>query len=92
MTRRVFAIVLNEPSSGFWDNLRKQFPDSYQYSPTFFLVRPLHPMLTKNVAAQAGIKTSQTDSRPSGVVYKLNAGYWGFASTGLWEWLADSDE
>ena len=92
MAKRVFAIVLNEPNQTFSESLKLRFPDSYKYSPTFFLVRPALPMLSKDVAKTAALKAQGYDNRPSGVVYKLNAGYWGYASKTLWEWLDASDD
>lgn len=92
MAKRVFAVVLDTPNAMFFDTLKSKFPDAYAYSPTFFLVRPTLPMLAKDVAATAGLKTGKDDPKPSGVVYKLNAGYWGYANKTLWEWLDDNGD
>ena len=90
MLRRAFVIITPEPDARVGDGVRSSFEDRYEYSPTIFFVRTSEVLLAKDVAERIGLNVEK--NAPSGVVHKLNTGYWGRASPLLWEWLADSAE
>ena len=88
MSQRIFAILTPKEDAHIQGRVKSSFPNHYQYRPDLFLVRTEAPfLLAKDVAKELGIEEGR-----SGVVLKLNRGYWGRASADLWEWLADSAE
>ena len=48
--------------------------------------------LTQEVAVRAGIKGEDRIEDASGVVFRLNGAYAGFAARSLWEWLGQAEE
>ena len=85
MAKRVFAVVLDEPSDTTLDALKQAYDtDFYQVNDLVGLVRT--DALSAVVAEKAGFKD---DGPASGVVFKLNRSYSGFTYRGLWEWLSE---
>ena len=91
MLRRAFVIITPAPDSSVKESVKANFEDSFEYSPNIFFIRTPEVLLAKDVAERVGFDRPKDDAR-SGVVHKLNTGYWGRASPLLWEWLADSAE
>ena len=90
MIRRAFVIITPEPDLRVRTGVNNNFEDRFEYSPSIFFVRTSEVLLAKDVAERIGLNAPE--GAPSGVVHKLNTGYWGRASPLLWEWLADSAE
>lgn len=90
MPSRVYAVLLEEPSPESFDRLRKTYADNfYEMTPTSGLVRT--DALTKTIAEKAGIRGEEQQTT-SGVVFRLNKAYSGFADGALWEWLRQAEE
>ncbi len=90
MPSRVYAVLLEEPSSESFERLRKTYADNfYEMTPTSGFVRT--DALTRTIAEKAGIKDEQ-EQIASGVVFRLNKAYSGFADRALWEWLRQAEE
>lgn len=88
----VFAVFLQENSSVVHDQIAERiesaFPstDHHRLSDNLYLVRG--DTIADKVARAIGIKGKEPIENATGVVFKLNAAYAGFASRAIWEWLA----
>ena len=83
--QNTFVVLLSGPVEDFGERLDAKYPDAwYRYSDGAYLVTDGPNTVTQKVAEDLGI---DADSRTSGVVFKLNGAYWGFANRALWEWL-----
>lgn len=87
MSKKVFAVVLDEPDGRVPDRIRKEYANVHQYTDTFYLVAVDPSVVTRDVAVAAGIKGTNRDA--TGVVFKLNSAYSGYTRKSLWEWLSD---
>lgn len=67
--------------------LQEAYPQHFGLSERLFLVRS--DGTAENVAKSVGI--FEGESGASGIVFKLNAAYWGFAKRSVWEWLAAAE-
>ena len=86
----VFGILLQDPEGRVVEQLRQKYGDSrlYQISETTTLLRTTE--LAEDVAIAAGIKGEERFA--TGIVFKLNRAYAGYASRSLWEWLQLAEE
>lgn len=87
MSKKVFAVVLDEPDSRIPTRISKEYANVHKYTDTFYLVAVDSSVATRDVAVTAGIKGKNRDA--TGVVFKLNAAYSGYTRKSLWEWLSD---
>jgi hypothetical protein len=86
-----FAVMLQasgDPRTLDRLNEKYESDNVYRVNATTFLVRTKG--LAEDVAVAAGIKGE--DRFASGVVFKLNRSYAGFAARSLWEWLQGDEE
>ena len=86
----VFAVALRGPNEGVWALLREKYTDNFEMSATLFLVRSDN--VAEKIAMDVGMKGSDRVDGSSGVVFKLNKSYSGFASNSLWEWLEPDEK
>ena len=89
--RNKYAIVLLNPNSEVAKRMRQHYPDSYEYTDTFFLVHGAIDDLVSTIAAKVGLKGEKRAPEASGVVLKLNHGYSGFTKPDLWDWLTSQE-
>ena len=88
----VFAVFLQESlpqvRTQISNRIQEQYPNPkhYKLSDNLFLVRSYS--ITDAVARSIGIKGDEAIEHATGVVFKLNAAYAGFAKRAIWEWLA----
>lgn len=80
-----FGILIHNPDDRVSERLRRKYESDrlYEISATTILVRTTD--LAEDVAVAAGIKGE--DRFVTGVVFKLDRAYAGYASRSLWEWL-----
>lgn len=86
--RNKYAVVLRRPSPTVAERMRKHYPDSYEYTDTFFLVRGKLDDLASTIAAKIGLKGDGRAPEASGVVLKLKHGFSGYTKPDLWDWLS----
>ena len=86
----VFAVALRGPNEDVWALLRERYTDNFEMSATLFLVRSDN--VAEKIATDVGMKGSDRVDGSSGVVFKLNKSYSGFASNSLWEWLEPDEK
>ena len=87
----VYAIALLEPNAAVTCQIRKNYPEFYEYNPTLFLVET--DTLAENVATSVGIKGENRVQDASGFVIKLEVfSYSGYTSRSLWEWLREVEK
>ena len=80
----VFAVYIDEADPAVViDRLTEHYPDSLQIDDNLYLIRD--DTIARNIATTLGIKGEGRDL--SGVVFKLNSSYSGFASRAIWDWL-----
>ena len=89
----VFAVFLQENPievhSQISERIRSQYPGTTEHLKLWdnlYLVRS--DSITDAVARAIGIKGDDAIENATGVVFKLNSAYAGFASRSIWEWLA----
>ena len=89
----VFAVFLQEGPPEAHLQIRQRIesryprPEHHQMSDNLYLVRS--DSIADEVARTVGIKGEEGKiENATGVVFKLNAAYAGFASRAIWEWLA----
>ena len=86
MNTQIFAIVLPKTNQEVIKRIKDNYPDRYyEVSDTFFLIST--DSLTNSIAEAIGIKGEKRIEKASGIVFKLNGAYSGWASRSLWEWL-----
>ncbi len=82
----IHAISLLTENNEVAARIEEHYPNNYSLNEKFFLVRTEH--ISEKVADIVGFKGANKIEGASGAVFKLNGAYSGFASSGLWEWLA----
>ena len=91
---RKYAILLNEPTKSVSDKIEELFekPLHHKVNSTTYLVRS--SKVAKDIAVSVGLRDSESESPPSGVVVRLNSAYSGYNDMSLWEWfrLEEDDE
>ena len=81
----VFAVVLRKRHDPIKQRVERFYPGHFPLSDTFFLVSS--DTIAETIAVKVGIKGEDQEEDASGVVFKLNSGYAGFTTRGLWDWL-----
>ena len=81
----IYAIVLTEASAEVDDRIKNEYPKRYKLNDTFYLVRSEN--ISEEVAVNVGIKGDDRVEDVTGVVFRLNGAYAGYAPTSLWDWL-----
>lgn len=86
------AVVLIEPNADVEQRIINTYPKPghFKLTDTFYLVRNSH--LSEDIAVAAGLKGDERIEQATGVVFRLNRAYAGYASPLLWEWLVDAEE
>lgn len=86
------AVVLIEPNAAVEKRIIDNYPKPayFKLTDTFYLVRNGH--LSEDIAVSAGLKGDERIEQATGVVFRLNRAYAGYASPLLWEWLVDAEE
>ncbi len=79
-------IVLQDENDEVVKRIEKEYPNNHAVSSTSFLVRT--DEISEKVAIKVGIKGDDRINDASGVVFRLNGAYSGYASRALWEWLS----
>lgn len=87
---RVFAVALSDPNPEVAERVRGAYPECYRLSDTLFLVAD--NTIAENVAISVGIKGDDRIEGASGVVFKLNETWSGYAARSLWDWLTLAEE
>ncbi|MYA65431.1 MAG: hypothetical protein F4139_14210 [Gemmatimonadetes bacterium] len=85
-----FAVMIQDPEAPTYDRLNQKYDPAnvYRVNKMTFLVRT--KQLAEDVSVVAGIKGDERFV--SGVVFKLNRYYAGYASRSLWEWLQEDEK
>lgn len=87
----IYAVVLIEPNAEVGGRIRREYPGSFEYTPTFFLLEA--DALAETVAISVGIKGDDRIEEASGFIIKLEAfSYSGYTSRTLWEWLREAEK
>ena len=81
----IYAIVLTEANAEVDERIEIKYPRRYKLNDTFYLVRS--DSISEEVAINVGIKGDGRVQDVTGVVFKLNGSYAGYANTSLWDWL-----
>ena len=83
----LFGIVLLKKHKELAERIEVEYPNSnhYKVSDSYYLVHA--DSLSDHVATQIGVKGDDKVEGASGVVFKLNGAYSGWAPRSLWEWL-----
>ncbi len=95
MSKRLFAVVLTDEQEKGAAKIAASFEDSdvYRLGADTYVVA--HKGLSRDVARCAGIFKDEGETEPgevSGVVFKLNGSYTGYANQDIWEWLEEADK
>lgn len=87
----VLAVYLQDDAPEVRARIETGFPVPYHYqlAENLYLVRT--DLLTSTVAERLGIKGAERVEHATGVVFKLNAAYAGYANRAIWEWLRQAD-
>ena len=85
----VHAIVLTEANARVEERIIEKYPQHFKLNDTFFLVRS--DGISEDVAINTGIKGDDRVEEATGVVFRLNGAYAGYASNSLWEWLMSEE-
>ena len=87
-----FAVFLEDHSlkvhSQISERIRSQYPgttEHFKLSDNLYLVRS--DSIADAVARAVGIKGDDLIENATGIVFRLNTAYAGFASRSIWEWL-----
>ena len=80
------AIVLQEANEEVFARVEEKYRLNYPVSDKCLLVRS--DDISERIAANVGLKGDTRIEGAAGAVFKLNGAYAGYASSGLWEWLA----
>lgn len=83
------AIVLSKRNDEVTRRIRKNYPTCYKLDRSCYLVRSSD--LCQSVAVKSGIKGDDRVESAVGAVFRLNGTYAGYASTSLWEWMANEE-
>lgn len=86
----IHMVLLTKPSEGVVALIQEKYPGHHQVTETCYLVQTKE--LTQDVAMKVGVKGPDRIDDASGVVFKLNGAYSGFAARTLWEWLGQAEE
>ena len=86
----VFAVFLDEEQPQVRERLIEAYPKPrhHQLADNLFLVRT--DTIAQTIAESLGIKGDERDA--TGVVFKLNASYSGFADRAIWDWLTLTEQ
>lgn len=86
------AVVLIKPNADVEKRIMDTYPKPghFKLTDTFYLVR--NGSLSEDIAVSAGLKGDERIKQATGVVFRLNRAYAGYASPSLWEWLVDAEE
>ncbi len=86
---KMYAVALDSPDATVGERLRTKYDKVFAYTDAFYLVVGGVNDVTDDVAVAAGIKSDRRQA--SGVVFRLNGSYSGYAKRALWEWLHDME-
>lgn len=86
----IHIVLLTQPNQGVVRRIRQAYPSHHQVTDSCYLVQS--PQITQDVAVKVGIKGQDRVDGASGVVFKLNGAYSGYAPRALWEWLGQAEE
>lgn len=86
----IYAIILEEPITPQGEYaIQSVYPDAYKVREGVFLVHSED--IAQDIAIAVGIKTKDDGSNMSGVVFKLNGSYSGYAARAMWDWLRQKE-
>ena len=86
MSSSIFAVILTQENEEITKKIEKAYPTSRQLNDFVYLVEG--DCLAEDVAIASGIKGDSQVKDASGIVFKLNGAYSGFAPRTIWEWLS----
>lgn len=87
----IYVVTLARANTEIGKRMKENFPGSYEYTKTVFLVRVDSSTLASDIAKGIGLKGNDRVKDASGVVFKLNRGYSGYTKPELWDWLSNLD-
>ena len=86
----IHMMLLTRPNASVVARIKERYPGHHQVTETCYVVQTKE--LTQDVAIKAGVKGPDRVDDASGVVFKLNGAYSGYAARTLWEWLGQAEE
>ncbi len=94
MSKRLFAVVLTDEQDTGAANIENSFTETDWHRLRDGVYVVAHAGLSRDIAIRAGIfENVEEGSKPgkvSGVVFKLNGAYTGYANQAIWEWLEEA--
>ena len=87
---KVFALVLLEPNADIVRRAEETYPDTFQFTDTFFLLKVPATELSNAVAERVGLKGDHQIEGASGFVIQQRRAYSGYTRKDLWEWLTSN--
>ena len=87
----VLAVYLQDDDPEVRAEIEARFPlpAHHKLADNLYLVRT--ELLTSTVAERLRIRGAEKANRATGVVFKLNAAYAGYANRAIWEWLKQGE-
>lgn len=86
----IHIILLTTPSADVIARIEEKYPNHHQVMEGCYLVQSKE--LTQDIAVNVGLKGEGRVEDVTGVVFKLNGAYSGYAARTLWEWLGEVEE
>ncbi len=90
--KKLFAVVLYEPSAEVEARLSEAYAEHHKYTDTFYLVCTEPSAVTSDIAETVGLKGDNRVEDSSGVVFKMNSAFSGYTQRSLWEWLESATD
>ena len=85
----IHMILLTEPNADVAARIEEKYPGHHQVADNCYLVQSKE--ITQDIALNVGIKGEDRVEDVTGVVFKLNGAYSGYAARALWEWLGEAE-
>ena len=77
------------PGSNVFNQIQEKYPNHLQLSSSSILVRS--QQAADQIAKGVGLKGDDREDGATGVVFKMNGVYSGYASRSLWGWLGEAE-
>ena len=88
MPFKIFAAVLKQANDDVKARIRENYPEAFEYSPTFFLFKVPDTALSRGVAESVGLRGDDRIEGASGFVIQQRGAYAGYTRRDLWEWFS----
>ena len=86
----IHIVLLTEPNAEVVARIEAKYPVRHRVTDACHLVRS--EQITQDVAIDVGIQGEHRVEGVTGVVFKLNGAYSGYAARALWEWLGEAEK